>query len=152
MALSVPSSNLPAAQQCCIASPCPVSLTLETSFPCAVSTAQSGLAPCCWCRDFPLSFPFAGALGFAGGLAVKNPPANAEDIGLIPGLGRSPGEGNDNPLQYSCLENRMDRGAWWAAVHGVGKSQPWLSTMHMPVPGSHGSLFYDEPRFWELLV
>ena len=43
-------------------------------------------------------------------------------MGLIPGSGRSPGEGNGNPLQYSCLENPMDRGAWWAAVHGVAKS------------------------------
>ena len=52
---------------------------------------------------------------------VKNPPANAGDMGLIPGLGRSPGEGNGNPFQYSCLENPMDRGAWWATVHGVAK-------------------------------
>ena len=44
------------------------------------------------------------------------------DLGSIPGLGRSPGEGNDYPLQYSCLENFMDRGAWWAIVHGVSKS------------------------------
>ena len=58
-------------------------------------------------------------------LVVKYPSANAGDIrdsGLIPGLGRSPGEGNGNPLQYSCLENLMDRGAWWATVHGVAKS------------------------------
>ena len=54
---------------------------------------------------------------------VKDLPANAADVGLIPGLGRSPGEGNGNPLQYSCLENPMDRGAWWAAVHGVAKSR-----------------------------
>ena len=54
----------------------------------------------------------------------KNPHANAEDTGLIPGLGRSPGGGNDNPLQCSCLENSIDRGAWWATVHGVTKSQP----------------------------
>ena len=56
---------------------------------------------------------------------VKNLPANAEDIrdvGLIPGLGRSPGGGHDNPLQYSCLENPMDRGAWWAMVHRVSQS------------------------------
>ena len=52
---------------------------------------------------------------------VKNLPANAGDMGLIPGLGRSPGKGNGNPLQYSCLENPMDRGAWWAAVHGAAK-------------------------------
>ena len=55
-------------------------------------------------------------------LVVKNLPANAGDIrdtALIPGSGRSPAEGHGNPLQYSCLENPMDRGAWWATVHGV---------------------------------
>ena len=51
----------------------------------------------------------------------KNPPANAGDVGLIPGSGRSPGEGNGNPLQYSCLENPMDGGAWQATVHKVSK-------------------------------
>ena len=58
-------------------------------------------------------------------LVVKNLPANAgdiRDVGLISGLGRSPGEGNDNPLQYSCLENPMNRGFWQARVHGVAKS------------------------------
>ena len=58
-------------------------------------------------------------------LVLKNPPANAGDIrdaGLIPGLRRSLGGGHGNPLQYSCLENPMDRGAWWATVHGVAKS------------------------------
>ena len=61
---------------------------------------------------------------------VKNLPANAgdeRDLGLIPGLGRSPGEGNGNPLQYSCLEISMDRGDWWATVNGVQKSQTELS-------------------------
>ena len=53
---------------------------------------------------------------------VKNPPANAGDIGSIPGSGRSPGEGKGNPLQYACLGNTMDRGAWWATVHGVTES------------------------------
>ena len=52
---------------------------------------------------------------------VKNPAASAGDTGLIPGSGRSPGEGNSNPLQYSCLGNPMDSGAWWATVHGVAK-------------------------------
>ena len=52
---------------------------------------------------------------------VKNPPANAGDMGLILGPGRSPGEGNDNPLQYSCLGNPMDRGVWWAVVRGVAE-------------------------------
>ena len=64
-------------------------------------------------------------------LAVKNLPANAGDIrdaGLIPGSGRSPGEGHGNPLQCSCLENPMDRGAWRATVHRVAKSQTRLVT------------------------
>ena len=58
---------------------------------------------------------------FPGGSVVMNHPANAREEGLIPGSGRSPGEGNGNPLHCSCLENPMDRGAWWAAVHGVTK-------------------------------
>ena len=58
---------------------------------------------------------------------VESPPANAEDAGTIPGCRRSPGEGHGNPLQYSCLGNPMDRGAWWATVHGVTKSQTRLS-------------------------
>ena len=58
---------------------------------------------------------------------IKNLPANAGDEGSIPGSGRSPGEGNGNPLQYSCLENPMDRGAGWAIIHGVAKSQTRLS-------------------------
>ena len=64
-------------------------------------------------------------MGFPGGAMVKNPPANAGDMrdtGSIPGLGRCPGERNGNPLQYSCLENPIDRGTWWATVHGVAKS------------------------------
>ena len=59
--------------------------------------------------------------GFPGSIVLKNPPANAEDArdtGLIPGLGKSPGVGNGNPLQYSCLENSMDKEAWWATVQG----------------------------------
>ena len=59
--------------------------------------------------------------GFLGGSAVKNPPANARDAGSIPGSGRSPGEGNGNPFQYSCLGNSMDRGACRATVHGGHK-------------------------------
>ena len=60
-------------------------------------------------------------LGYPGGSVVKNPPANAGDMGLIPGPGGSPGEGNGNPLQYSCLEKPMDRGTRWAIVDGVMK-------------------------------
>ena len=59
--------------------------------------------------------------GFPGSSVVKNLPANARDTGSIPGLGRSPGGGYGNPLQYSGVENSMDRGAWWATVHGVTK-------------------------------
>ena len=58
---------------------------------------------------------------------VMNPSANVEDTDLIPGLGRSPGEGNDNPDQYSCLDNSMDRGAWQATVCAVSKSRTKLS-------------------------
>ena len=81
--------------------------------------------------------------GFPGGPVFKNLSSNAGDSGggsegkefacsagnpgLIPGLGRSPGEGNGNPLQYSCLENPMDRGAWWVIVYGVTKSRTLLS-------------------------
>ena len=60
-------------------------------------------------------------MGFPGGLAVKNLPDNAGDAGLIRRSGRSPGEGNGNPLQYTCLENSMDRGAWQAVAHGITK-------------------------------
>ena len=61
------------------------------------------------------------------GSVVKNPPAHARDMGSVPGSGRPPGEGNGNPLQYSCLGNPMDGGAWWATVHGLTKSWTWLS-------------------------
>ena len=63
---------------------------------------------------------------------VENPPANtgdAGDTGSIPGSGRSPGGGNGNPLQYACLGNPMDRGAWWAVVHGVAKSLTRLTEL-----------------------
>ena len=70
-------------------------------------------------------------------LVVKNLPVNAgdaRDAGLIPGSGRSPGGGNGNPLQYSCLENPTDSGAWWATVHGVAKSRTRLSNFTFPFP------------------
>ena len=62
-------------------------------------------------------------MGFPGGSDDKEFACDAGDTGSVPGLGRSPGEGNGNTLQYSCLENSMDRGAWKAAVHGVTKNQ-----------------------------
>ena len=66
-------------------------------------------------------------MGFRGGSDNKDYACNTGDLGLIPGLGRSPGEGNGNPLQYSCLENPIDRRAWGAAAHGVAKSRTQLS-------------------------
>ena len=68
-------------------------------------------------------------MGFPSGSVVKNQPTNAgdsRDKSSVPGLGTFPGEGNVNPLQYSCLGKPMDRGAWWATVHGVAKSQAGL--------------------------
>ena len=71
-------------------------------------------------------------------LKVKNPPSNAgdiRDVGSIPGLGRFPGGGNGNPFQYSFLKNPMDRGAWWATVHWVAKSQTWLKRLSTHADG-----------------
>ena len=62
-------------------------------------------------------------LGSPGGSDNKESACNAGDAGSIPGLGGSPGEGNGNPLQYSCMENPVDRGAWWAATYGVAQSR-----------------------------
>ena len=59
---------------------------------------------------------------------VKNPPANARDTGLIPGSGRPLGEGNDNLLQYSCMENPRARGAWWAAIYGIAELETTEAT------------------------
>ena len=74
---------------------------------------------------------------------VKNPPANAGDVrvaGLIPELRRSLGVGNGNPLQDSCLENSMDRGTWWATVHGAAKIRMQLSTHPIYTESTHGSV------------
>ena len=69
--------------------------------------------------------------GFPGGSDGKESACNAGDFGSIHGLGRSAGEENGNPLQYSCLENSLDRGAWWATVHGVAKNRTQLSNFHI---------------------
>ena len=71
--------------------------------------------------------PLSLVEGFPGGSEGEESACNAGDLGSIPGLGRPPGEGKGNPLQYSCLENPMDGGAWQATVHGVTKSQTLLS-------------------------
>ena len=78
-------------------------------------------------------------LGFPGGSEGKAPAHHAGDPGSIPGSGSSPGEGNGNPLQYSCLENPMDGRTWWATVHGVAKSRTRLSeltSLHYPQENS----------------
>ena len=77
-------------------------------------------------RLYEFNITFLNCKGFPDGAVVKNLPANARstgDAGSIPGLGRCPGGGNGNTLQYSCLGNPMDRGALWATVHGVAKSR-----------------------------
>ena len=84
-------------------------------------------------------------------LVVKNLPANsgdARDVGLIHGLGRSCGGGNGNPIQYSCVENSMDRGAWWATVHGVIESQTQLGTGQ----ATHSALPVDATKPSDMIV
>ena len=84
------------------------------------------------CSNLPLCFLCHVSLGFPGTLGVKNPCANVgnlRDVGLIPGSGRTPGEGNENPLQYSCLDDSTDRDAWRATIHGISQSQTWLSDL-----------------------
>ena len=86
------------------------------------------------------------SFGFPGGSDGKESACSVGDLGSIPGSGRSPGEGNGNPLQYPCLENPMDRGAWQATVHGVPKSRTRLSdftfTFLLPVRIVLGVLKY----------
>ena len=101
-------------------------------------------------------FQWVGFL-YPGGSVVKNPTASAGDIrnvGSIPGLGRCPGEGNGSPLQYSCLENSKDRGAWWATVHGVTKGhihwwdKPVLyQEVSVPLPCNHKTLLMPGLQF-----
>ena len=78
-------------------------------------------------KIFHSNYHLLSFMGFPGGSEDKASACNAGDPGSIPGLGRSPGEGNGNPLQYSCQENPVDRGAWWATVDGVAKSRTRLS-------------------------
>ena len=91
----------------------------------------------------------------ACGSVVKTPPANAGDVGWIPRLGRSPGEGNGNPLQYSCLENPRDGGAWWAAIYRVAQSWTrlnWLSSSSKGLTGVSRAKIKNVPAVWETRV
>ena len=80
---------------------------------------------------------------------VKNLPANAGDPGSIPGSGRSPGVGNGDPLQYSCRENPLDRGAWWATVHGVAESDT-TDTYTTHLLDSLGCTYDETPQLRQL--
>ena len=84
----------------------------------------------CWILSNSFSLSIHMIMDFLGGSDSKESAWSVEDLGLIPGLGRSPGEGNGYPLQYSGLENFMDRGAWQATVHGIAKSQTWMNNFH----------------------
>ena len=84
-------------------------------------------SPMCEFRKSKTNSEIYLAPGFSAGSDVKASAFNVGDLGSIPGSGWSAGKGNGNPLQYSCLENRMDGGAWWATVHGVAKSRTRLS-------------------------
>ena len=93
---------------------------------------------------------------FPGGSVVKNLPANARDVGSVPGSRRSPGGGNGNPLQYSCLENPMDRGDWQAIVHGITKNQTRLSMglvalQHVESPQTRGRQILNHRTTREVL-
>ena len=87
---------------------------------------------------FKLKLNISVYMGFSGDSAVKNLPANAGDVGSIPGSGKSPGEEHGNPRQCSCLENIMDKGAWRATVHGVRGTQTrlkqWITHTHSHTP------------------
>ena len=103
---------------------------------------------CAFCFLFLHSYLVT--LGFPGGSNGKESACSAGDMGLIPGSGRSPGEGNDNPLQYSCLKNHMDRGAWWTAVQRVAESDRTeeLSTAHSELLSIKFTWLYC-PAFWK---
>ena len=85
---------------------------------------------------------------------VKNPPTNARDVGLIPGPGKPPGEGKGNPLQYSCLENPLDRAAWWATVYGVIKELDMTKRLNNNLKNYVQRLLSEivwiyKPRIWK---
>ena len=98
----------------------PRSSPVSGIFPSPLLTPDLGHA---WCRDLGI----CSMKGFPGDSGSKVSACSAGDLDSIPGSGRCPGGGNGNPLQYSCLENPMDGGAWEATVHGVAKSRTWLS-------------------------
>ena len=91
-------------------------------------------------------------ISFPGESMVKNPPANSGEAGSIPGSGRPPGEGNGNPLQYSCLKNSMDRGVWWAIVHGCKRTGHNLKTKQQKQYLSHVLFLYIHSFIWQMFM
>ena len=91
-------------------------------------------------------------MGFPYSSVGKESACNAGDPGSVPGSGRSPGEGNGNPLQYSCLENLKDRGAWWATVHGVTRVGPDLMTKPPPNHFNKSNLYFHRHHFQGLYI
>ena len=102
-----------------------ISITLDQPLPSPANTVSE----CCLTMLFTSQVVLSSE-GFPGESVIKKPPANSGDTSSIPGLGRSPGEGNGNPFQNSCLGNPMDRRAWWAVVHGVTQSDMTKSLTH----------------------
>ena len=97
---------------------------------------QEGLPLSLFCASPIFISPYRPTLGLPWRLSGKEPACHSGDSGSIPGLGRSPAEGNNNLLQYSCLEKPTERGAWWATVHGIAKSQIQLSKNNNYLPTS----------------
>ena len=124
----LPSGSLNSGSICPLSAPLPPPTHEKQVLRVGVSSG----ATCVVKKELPFS------KGFPDGSGVKNPSANVGDVGLIPGLGRSPGEGNGNPLQYSVLENPMDRGAWRATVRAVAKESDMTERLnnnyHSPSP------------------
>ena len=114
----------------------------------AMSQAKPSVVKTLWahCEHSPhMPVIFVCSVRFPGGSEVKASACNVGDLGLIPGSGRSPGEENGNPLQYSCLENPVDGRAWWATVHGVAKSRIWLSDFTFTFPSPEQD-WINEPK------
>ena len=103
-------------------------------------TLEAGMVP-----SWAIRLCFLGSFCFPGGASGKDPLANAGDVrdaGSVPGLGGSPGGGHGNPLQYSCLENPMDRGVWWATVHSVANGQTQLQQFNIAF--KHMNPFFED--------
>ena len=115
------------AEACCDGSPAGQWRSIQWPHPQAWGPTAHRKPPSIFLLNYRHAFLWVFMQGVS---VVKNPPAMVGDtrvMGSVPGSGRSPGGGNGNPLQYSCLENPMDRGAWWATVHGATKSRTWRS-------------------------